>query len=254
MRYISPPSTQFIGQHLICESACPSTNTLAAHYLGKQTLPEGTVIITDDQYQGRGQRGRVWYSEPNKNLIFSIVLYPIFLNSQQSFTLTIIATLAIQQVLSLYVPHGLRIKWPNDIYYQDKKMGGILVENTLERDRFKISIIGIGLNVNQLLFNLPIATSLSLVCQRAFSLQQLLEQLLLSLERNYLQLQRQGIASLRTAYLQNMYWIHEVHTFQDANHTFRGIIRGVDDGGQLIIEQTSGTSKHYNMQAIKFIA
>jgi len=254
LHYISPSSTQFIGQHIIYKAACASTNTVAAHYLDKQTLPEGAAIITDHQYQGRGQRGHAWYSEPNKNLTLSIILYPAFLVPQQSFELNIIAALAIQQTLSVYIPHELRIKWPNDIYYQDKKMGGILIENTLERGRFKISIIGIGLNINQLSFNLPSATSLSLICQRTFHLPQLLEQLWVSLERNYLQLQRQGIASLRAAYLHNMYWLHEVHTFQDTNHVFRGTIQGINAAGQLVVKHIDCAIKHYNVQELTFIA
>jgi len=254
LRYISPPSTQFVGQHIIYEATCASTNSWAAYCLEQKDVPDGTVVITSHQYQGRGQRSRTWHSEPNQNLTFSVILYPVLLSPQQSFQLNIIITLAIQQVLSSYIPHGLRIKWPNDIYYQDKKMGGILIENTLARDRFKISIIGIGLNVNQLSFNLPIATSLSLVCQRTFHLPQLLEQLLVGLERNYLQLQRQGIAPLKAAYLQNMYWIHEAHTFQDAHHIFKGTIKGINAKGQLVVEQIDNTLKCYNVQELTFIA
>jgi len=253
LRYTSPLNTQFIGQHMIYEAVCASTNSLAARCLDQMDIPAGTVVITDHQYQGRGQRGHVWYSEPNKNLTFSVILYPTFLATQQSFSLNIITTLAIQHVLALYIPNGLSIKWPNDIYYQDKKLGGILIENMLEKRKLKTSTIGIGLNVNQVCFTLPTSTSLSLVCQRTFSLQELLTQILVRLESNYLQLRAQDSAGLQAAYLKNMYWIHEIHTFRDTTGTFQGSINGIDATGRLMVAQADGTLKHYNTQEVRFI-
>ena len=254
LRYTPPSNTQFIGQHIIYEAVCASTNRLAAQCLDKMAVSEGAVVVTDHQYQGRGQRGNTWYSEPHKNLTFSVVLHPTFLAAQQIFSLNIITALAIQNVLAYYIPSGLCIKWPNDIYYQDKKLGGILIENVLEKRTIKASIIGIGLNVNQSCFTLPMPTSLSLVCQRTFSLPQLLTQILARLERNYLQLRAQGIAPLKAAYLENMYWMYEIHTFKDKHHTFQGAIKGIDAVGRLVLERADGTSKNYNMQEIIFIA
>lgn len=254
MRYTPPPNTQFIGQRIIYEAACTSTNSLAAQYMTETSLPEGTVVITDHQYQGRGQRGHLWHSEPHKNLLFSVVLYPSFLTAQQSFSLNIITTLAVQHALTLYTPSAPHIKWPNDIYYQDQKLGGVLIENIVEKRKLKASVIGIGLNINQVCFNFPNAhaTSLSNVCQRTFDLQQLFAQLLTTLEDNYLQLQAHGIASLKTAYLKNMYWIHEIHTFRDATHSFQGKIIGIDAVGKLVIDPEDGTSKRYNAKEVSF--
>jgi BirA family transcriptional regulator, biotin operon repressor / biotin---[acetyl-CoA-carboxylase] ligase len=246
-------STQFIGQRVIYEAVCASTNSLATQCLDTTDLPEGTVIITDHQYRGRGQRGNVWHSEPYKNLTFSVILYPTFLAAQQFFLLNTITALAVQNVLVHYTPSGLCIKWPNDIYHQNKKLGGILIENVLEKHTFKTSIIGIGLNVNQLRFDSQASTSLSLVCQRTFDLRQLLSQILASLEGYYLQLRAQDVAHLREAYLKDMYWMHEIHTFKDKHHTFQGIIKGVDAVGKLVIEQADGTLKHYSVQEVIFM-
>ncbi len=254
MRYNTPPHTQFVGQHVIYEAACASTNSLAAQCLDKTRLLEGTVVITDHQYRGRGQRGNAWYSELHKNLTFSVIFYPTFLAAQQIFSLNIITTLAIQNVLARYIPSGLCIKWPNDIYYRDQKLGGVLIENVLEKHTLKASIIGIGLNINQSCFTLPTATSLLLACQCTFNLPQLLTQILARLERNYLQLRAQDIAPLQAAYLKNMYWIDDIHTFKDKHHTFQGTIKGVDAVGRLVIEQAAGTLKHYNRQEVIFIA
>jgi BirA family transcriptional regulator, biotin operon repressor / biotin---[acetyl-CoA-carboxylase] ligase len=221
--------------------------------MAKKDLPEGTVIITDHQSRGRGQRGHFWHSEPHKNLTFSVVLYPAFLAAQQSFLLNMITTVAIQNVLSLHIPSGVCIKWPNDIYYQGKKLGGVLVENMVQNHKLKASVIGIGLNVNQTNFTFQTPTSLSLICQYNYSLQALFVQLLASLESNYLRLQTHDITLLKSQYLKNMYWMHEVHTFRDANHTFQGTITGVDAIGKLVIEQADGTSNCYNKQEVVFI-
>lgn len=254
MRYTPPPRIQFIGQHIIYEVTCASTNTLAGQYLQKEELPAGTVVITDHQYQGRGQRGNVWYSAPHKNLTFSVVLYPTFLAVPQSFSLNIITALALHQVLSAFVPNDLTAKWPNDIYYQDQKLSGVLIENVVEKQQLKVAVIGIGLNVNQEHFNEQGATSLARICGRTFDLQQVLVLLLAALEHSYLQLQTQDVAPLRAAYLKNMYWIHEAHTFQDATHKFLGKIRGIDAIGRLVIEHTDSTLKCYDFQEVTFVA
>ena len=253
MRYTSPLNTQFIGQHIIYEPVCASTNSLAAQRLKQKDIADGAVVITDHQYQGRGQRGHEWYSEPNQNLTFSVILYPTFLPVQQSFALNIVTSLAVQHVLALYIPSDLYIKWPNDIYYQNKKIGGVLIENVAGAHKLKTAIVGIGLNVNQMSFTLPTPTSLALICQRTFSLQALFEQLLERLESNYIQLPKQDLAPLKSAYLDHMYWWHEVHTFRAVNHVFQGVIKGIDAVGQLIIEQLDGTLGRYNIQEVTFI-
>jgi BirA family biotin operon repressor/biotin-[acetyl-CoA-carboxylase] ligase len=254
LQYTPPPYTRFVGQHIVYKATCASTNSLAIECLHQAGLPEGAVVITDHQYRGRGQRSHVWHSAPNENLTFSVVLHPTFLSALEGFSLNIITTLAIHHVLAQYIPIGLSIKWPNDIYYHNQKLGGVLIENVVQKRRLKASVIGIGLNVNQVHFAFQGPTSLSMICQCTFSLQQLLTQILVKLEHNYLQLRAQDIAPLHAAYLKDMYWIHEIHTFRDATHTFQGTIRGVDTAGKLMIEQVGSTSKHYSMQEVTFMA
>jgi len=255
LRYNLLPKTQFIGQNICYEPVCASTSSWAAQCLQRTPLAEGTVFITDHQYQGRGQRGRVWLSEPGQNLTFSIVLYPTFLPLQQRLALHWVTALALHQAVSAYIPHALAIKWPNDLYHTDHKLGGILIENEVTlRRTLRATIIGIGLNVNQKRFSFAGPTSLALVCQRWFDLQQLLVALLEALEYRYKQLQVQGAAALRTQYLSHLYWINEVHTFRDAQQTFQGKIKTVDATGQLVIERTDGTCRAYSMQEITFLA
>jgi BirA family biotin operon repressor/biotin-[acetyl-CoA-carboxylase] ligase len=259
-----------VGQNIIYEPTCGSTNSLAKQYLAQEHLPEGSVIITDHQYQGKGQHGSVWHSEPHKNLTFSLVLYPSFLAAPESFALNIITSLAIYQALSTHVPSGLKIKWPNDIYCQGQKLGGVLIENVIREGKIKASVIGIGLNINQTELSVvsdygsktplsvvcnygPNPTSLALLLARSFDLPLLLKALLLAIESTYLQAQAQAIAPLEKAYLQHMYRIHERHTFRDATHTFRGKIRGIDGVGRLMVEQEDGTCNHYTAKEVAFL-
>ena len=252
------PDTQFIGQHILYQAVCASTNDVATQRLVQGALPEGTVIITDHQYQGRGQRGRMWHSQPYQNLTFSVILYPTFLGASQGFTLNIITALALHQVLAAYVPSALAIKWPNDIYHQDQKLSGVLIENVVAKQQLKASVIGIGLNVNQTQFihghyrQKP--TSLAGICGHTFDLQLLLSQLLAALEHHYLQLKAQGIAGCQVTYLEKMYWRHEVHTFQDAVHTFQAKVRSIDAVGQLVLERADGTCKAYGTKEVVFVA
>lgn len=254
MHYTPPLHTQFIGQRIIYEATCASTNTTATQCLHKEQLPEGTVFITDHQYQGRGQRGHSWYSEPHQNLTFSVVLYPTFLMASQGFSLNIVTALALRQTLAIYMPNGLTTKWPNDLYFQDKKLSGVLTENTVEQQTIKASIVGIGLNINQMHFDIAGPTSLARICGHSFDLQSILAELLTALEQNYVRLQMEGVEQLKVDYLKSMYWIGEVHTFQDATCKFQGEIRGIDALGRLMIELTSGTTKHYDVKEVAFLA
>lgn len=246
--------TQFIGQHVIYEAVCASTNTLALTRLYQEALPEGTVFITNHQHQGRGQRNHTWYSAPYQNLTFSVVLYPTFLKAQQSFSLNIITTLALCEVLADYLPKGVAIKWPNDVYYQHRKLSGVLIENIVAQQRLKASVVGIGLNINQLQFNSEWPTSLSKICGTRFSLPCILSKLLIKLEHNYVKMSMQGMATLQAHYLQRMYWIHEGRTFQDKTGTFQGKISGIDMSGRLTIERSANLVSHYRPQELTFIA
>lgn len=249
-----PLHPSFLGQYVIYQATCASTNTLAAQYLFEKKLPDGTIVITDHQYQGRGQRGRCWHSEPYKNLTFSVVLYPTFLMASQSFFLNIVTTLALHQVLSAYIPQKLTIKWPNDIYHQDKKLSGVLIENTVTKQYLRSSVIGIGLNVNQTHFEIEGPTSLTNICGRHFDLRLVLDELLGALKDHYHRLQTQGEAPLRADYLKRMHWINEERTFQDANERFQGRIKDIDTTGKLVIAQSSGLVKHYAFQEVSFLA
>ena len=128
-----------------------STNSLLREWLNKEALPTYSVIVADFQTAGRGQLDNVWESEKGKNLTFSLVLYPEALPAKQQFVISQIAALSVKETLDAYT-EGISIKWPNDVYWQDKKICGMLIENDLSGHDLFRSIIGIGINLNQMVF------------------------------------------------------------------------------------------------------
>ena len=129
--------------------ATGSTNDYLRSILSAKTLEDYTVVIAENQFAGRGQRGNSWVSEPGKNLTFSFLKRNLTLNPQNHFILNMGVSLALHDALSAIGVPGLTIKWPNDIMSGNSKICGILIENLISGAQIRHSIIGIGLNVNQ---------------------------------------------------------------------------------------------------------
>ena len=163
----------FVGQNLVTLKEVDSTNTFLKNILSNsKPVPEGTVIMAEDQFAGRGQRENVWHAEPGKNLTFSILLKPAFIDAQSQFDVTRAASLGVYDALMPLLGHKLKIKWPNDIYYGSKKLGGMLIENILQGSQIKHSVVGIGLNINQEHFpdNAGNATSVKQILHKDYDL------------------------------------------------------------------------------------
>lgn len=245
-------NTLFIGKHVIYLPSCHSTNDMAARLVPENKLFDGSVIITDHQTAGRGQRGNTWEAAPGKNLTFSIFLKPEFLEVENQFYLNIVASLGVCDFLNGYMGDEVSVKWPNDIYYRTNKMGGILIENSLRKGTIDTSIVGIGLNVNQTNFSIATATSMAMVCNQDFDLEALTQELLKSLEHYYLRLKKGLYEQLREEYLRKLYWIGESRVFKSNGQFFPGEITGVDNIGRLLIETEAG-KKAFNIKEVEFI-
>jgi BirA family transcriptional regulator, biotin operon repressor / biotin---[acetyl-CoA-carboxylase] ligase len=243
-------NTIFIGKQVVHLPTCHSTNDIAIQMSGQNLLFEGAIVITDSQSSGKGQRGNSWESEALKNLTFSVLLRPIFLNLSHQYYLNIIISLAVVESLKEYVPEGLKIKWPNDIFYNNNKLGGILIENIIKNNQLAVSIVGIGLNINQLNFNNQSATSLSIICNQTFDLDIVLSKLLPKIEKRYLQLKKGNFDELLEDYYQNMYRFGEWHSFE-AEERFIGKIVGIDSFGKLKVEKDN-TLHLYDIKEIRF--
>lgn len=245
------PDTLFIGKKIVFLPSCHSTNDIAASLVPDKKTYEGTVVITDNQLAGKGQRGNSWEAEPAKNLTLSVILKPTFLQIPDQFYLSIITSLAICDVLQKYLPRGLKIKWPNDIYYYDNKLGGILIENTIQYNKMAFSIVGIGLNINQIRFRNPNAISLAGASGKIHARENILEALLQRMEARYLQLKGGDRQKVREEYYQHLYWWNEEHVFQSRDF-FTGRITGIDGQGRLGIE--AGVNIHYfDIKEVRFV-
>jgi BirA family transcriptional regulator, biotin operon repressor / biotin---[acetyl-CoA-carboxylase] ligase len=250
--YKIPANTLFLGKNLVFVPECHSTNTLGLQLVSSPSTAEGTVIITNNQTAGRGQRGNTWEAEAGLNLTFSVVLKPQFLSIKDQFYLTIVAALAVRDYLKKKIADKVHIKWPNDILAAGKKICGILIENQLQGNVILSAVVGIGLNVNQISFTNEQRGSIKGFTGVETDLQESLEDLLSCLEARYLQLRQNHLKELKDAYLSGLYWRNEVHTFSSGDTTFEGTIRAIDETGKLQLE-TAGAMKFFGIKEITYL-
>jgi len=245
---------KIIGGHVIHLSSVDSTNLFANDLLANGKPAEGTVVKTDDQTRGRGQSGSSWQSEAGKNAALSVILYPTFLHPREQFYLSQIVSLSIWDALHDFLGDRVRIKWPNDIYVQDKKICGILIQNSISSDKILSSVIGIGLNINQKDFSkkLPNPTSLSLESGETHLISEVLEVLYKKLNQYYLQLRTKNFALINTAYIERLYKFGQVADFQDQQGIhFSGAIKGTSPSGKLKIKTKNGM-RLFSLKEVRF--
>jgi BirA family biotin operon repressor/biotin-[acetyl-CoA-carboxylase] ligase len=251
--------TLFVGQNLIHLESVDSTNSYAVELLRTNKLNEGAVISTFNQTKGRGQRGNTWDSEPNKNVSLSIVLYPSFLHPEKQFLLSKTIALGIYDLMTEILGFSaenkhLKIKWPNDIYFENKKIAGILIENTLSDGCIKASIVGIGINVNQTMFNnQPNATSISLIKKQMIDLNAFIEKLCEHIEARYLQLKANKKEVLDNDYLKHLYQYGKWNKYVATDEAFKGKILGVSDNGKLQLTNVNGQIREFSMKEVQFL-
>jgi BirA family transcriptional regulator, biotin operon repressor / biotin---[acetyl-CoA-carboxylase] ligase len=249
-------NTAFLGKKVIYLPTCQSTNDLASDMVAEQSLTEGDLVITDAQTKGRGQRGNTWEATPGQNLTFSLVLMPTFLMADQQFMLNTVASLAVADTVGQFTGLPVEVKWPNDVYCQAHKIAGILIENTLMGRQIRSSVVGIGLNVNQAHFSLPLAASLRTLTGHFFALAEVLETLLGHLERYYGQLARGETSSLQADYLARLYARGQWRTFTDLRtgqgRPLVGQIENVAADGQLVIRMEGGSTQLFQFKEVAF--
>ncbi len=217
-------------------------------------LPEGTVIMADHQTAGKGQQQSGWHGQAGKNLTFSLLLFPDFLIADQSFSLLCAISLGVIKALQLILGDKTRIKWPNDIYYGQKKLGGILIENLLAKRSIKQSVVGIGININQESFpdDLPNPISIWQVLYKKSVLKEVLLQICASIEFYYLKLKAGEFDDVKQEYLQNLYGLGQEIWFQTKEKTFIGKISTVNHLGKLGIQQENET-EFFDLKEVKFL-
>jgi len=160
--------------------------------------PHGTLFFAYEQWAGKGQRGRSWTSTPGENIVLSAVLEPLALQPSQAFSLSVCVALACHDLFSRYAgPESTSIKWPNDLYWNDRKAGGILIENHFQGDRWPLAIAGMGININQVEFSAMARNPVSLrqITGRTFRAAELARELGSFLDQRYSALIGAGTAN-----------------------------------------------------------
>ena len=250
--YKIPANTLFVGKNLVFVPDCPSTNTLALEISQQSPTNEGTVVITDHQTAGRGQRGNQWEAQPRQNLTFSLILKPNFLAVNKQFYLNVVICLALKDYLKEKTSDTVHIKWPNDILVHEKKISGILIENQLQGGIISNAVAGVGLNMNQKQFGHPSATSLALVTAVEWDLSRGLTEILSFIESRYLQLRAGDYQTLMGQYLAALYRRHEKHMFSSNDSTFEGEILDLDDWGRLRV-RTNDELRVFGVKEIRYL-
>ena len=228
-----------------------STNNHLRRLLDKEQLPEGSLVVTDFQTAGKGQVGNSWESEAGENLMFSILLYPDFIPANRQFLISQIASLSVKETLDAYTDF-IQVKWPNDIYWKDRKICGMLIENDLSGQLLYCSIIGIGLNLNQSLFrsNAPNPISLTQITGKKYDREEVLNRFLRIFFQYYCLLLQEKEEEVRTAYMQALYHGEGYHRYRDGQGQFEARIQAIEPTGHLILQLRDGEQRRYAFKEV----
>jgi len=243
-----------IGSKKIFIDRLPSTNSYAASLLRKGKVQDGTIVHTGFQTAGRGQGTNKWESEPGKNLLFSIILFPSSLKAERQFLISKVLSLGIMDFLSTFID-DVTIKWPNDIYVRSDKIAGMLIENAITRDEIEHTIAGIGININQAIFRggAPNATSLRLLTGKDQDLSGCFNKTLSAIDLRYRQLHFEKRSKFSEEYLSSLYMYNKWAEFSDAHGIFEGRIISVADSGRIQIEDRKSRIYEYGHGEVEFL-
>lgn len=247
-------NTLFIGRNMVELDAVDSTNNYAKSLLSNSKPTEGTVILAHEQFAGRGQAGSSWQTAPGLNITLSIILYPARLEAVNQFYLSMAIALGVKDFCETLVPEEFKIKWPNDVFHNNSKVAGILIENTIASGSIQTSVVGIGINLNQQTFSedLPHATSLGIISQKTFNLTEAVGVLCACIEKYYLQLRQQHFNFLDKAYMVALYRYQQTHHFKKGNQIIKGEINGVAKDGKLILH-VGGKEQRFAFKEIEYV-
>jgi len=239
---------------LVHISETNSTNNYLQTLCAQEKVEEFTTVVADFQTSGRGQRGNSWESEPHKNLLFSFVLLPEFLEARRQFLISQIISLAIKEELDTYT-NDISIKWPNDIYWKEKKICGILIENDSMGRNISQSIAGIGININQEEFHSPAPNPVSLyqITGKQYDIFEVLKNIMLRIQSYYCQLKKNDTLSIVAHYEKSLFRKEGMHRYKDTNGEFLARIVCVEPEGRLILEDEMQAKRRYMFKEVEYL-
>ncbi|MDE6269780.1 MAG: biotin--[acetyl-CoA-carboxylase] ligase [Muribaculaceae bacterium] len=235
--------------------SCESTNTLMKERA--EDMPHAHVLAARTQTAGRGQRGNSWEAERYMNLTYSQMLRPTALAASRQFELLMLTSLAILDVLGRHLPESekLSVKWPNDIYYGDRKLGGILIEGSVSGKDLDYMILGAGINVNQVMFtsDAPNPVSMKQIAGHDFELGSLMEELADSVEEQMAIFEEEpDTEQLHAIYMQSLWRREGLHPYRDAatGEKFMAEIVDVAPNGLLHLRTADGEDRRYEFKSV----
>jgi BirA family biotin operon repressor/biotin-[acetyl-CoA-carboxylase] ligase len=237
----------------IHKSKVTSTNDELKTLMSSNGLEEYDVLSSDYQSTGKGQRGNTWESNSGENILMSLLLAPHFLQPQKQFYISKAVSIAIAEVLSHYVK-GVSVKWPNDIYVGEKKIAGILVENVIKGSEIQSSIVGMGININQIDFseNLPNPTSIQKITGNEYVVREIAQEIVEAIKRSYTLLKEGNSALIDKDYLHRLYRRDGIWSFRDNEGEFSSPIVRVEVEGAIVLMR-NGAEKSYWFKEVKFV-
>ena len=246
--------------NIIHFSELDSTNNYAQQQIENNLLNEGDVIFTTTQKAGKGQGSNEWESKPGCNLLMSLILVPKGIEASQQFVLTQIISLAIVELIKRHldvVPnnYNVTIKWPNDIYVNDKKIAGMLFQNFIKGNAIEHSIVGIGINVNQTKFISSAPNPISLInyTNKKIDIPTFLNELLICISEYYEKYKEaNNLSELKNKYIENLYQHNCWANYANSNSKFTAKIIDVDQYGRLIVLLKNGEEKIFMFKEIEF--
>ncbi|MBX2816351.1 MAG: biotin--[acetyl-CoA-carboxylase] ligase [Saprospiraceae bacterium] len=248
-------NTRLIGKVRKHYQSLLSTNDCLLEMVASGEEREGLLITTDYQEKGRGQHLKTWDSKPNMNVLLSFLVRPPSMALRQLFDLNRFVSLAVRKTIEDCRVLGSKVKWPNDVYIDDKKVAGILIQNSIRDQKIGNVVVGIGLNVNQQQWraDIPRATSLRLALGSKLDREQVLDLLLKNLDAYY-QIVKEDPDTLKAAYHRHLYQRDKWSAYELANgHVIKGKIEGVDHSGSLMMQLADGTRKQFAHHEITFL-
>jgi BirA family biotin operon repressor/biotin-[acetyl-CoA-carboxylase] ligase len=246
--------TKDLSVHIIHLDETDSTNRYLKEMCKNSPTREFTTVYTDFQSAGHGQGSNVWESERGKNLLFSYVLYPDFCPAYQQFYLSQLVSLAIKDTLSEYAD-GFSIKWPNDIYWHDQKICGILIENELRGEMMQQCIPGIGININQKIFksDAPNPVSLYQIIQQEKDPKEILERIMQRTLHYYILLKEGEITTITEHYFDSLYRKDGYHPYEDIDGPFNAKIIDIQPMGCIVLKDEEGFKRSYHFKEVSFL-
>ncbi|MGJ5643450.1 biotin--[acetyl-CoA-carboxylase] ligase [Formosa sp. S-31] len=232
--------------------AIDSTNTFLKQLSSCELLPDYTVVTAKHQYLGRGQMGTVWESEPSKNLMFSVFKDVAFLPLERHFYISMATAIAIYKAFKKMMLPKVRIKWPNDILSENKKLCGVLIENVIKQGGLRDTILGMGINVNQTDFsNLPKANSIINTIGVHYELDEVLQYVLVELKETFSILENEQYELIKMEYERVLFKKNKPSTFKNAEGSmFVGIIKGVSESGSLQVLLEDQVIKEFELKEL----